>query len=143
MCVKLHSWRSMAAGIAIGAIGSRLTWWGLLVLRQKFWRKREDVDQGSSTSDTEVIFFPDTRVEWGIGDSCGGEGMTKVLRTLNQAKKSLDLALYSFTNKRLAREVISCMNRGVKVRLVAESTNIDLRHSSSCQVGRKLVKLDK
>ena len=51
--------------------------------------------------------------------------MERVLSTLSQAEKSLDLALFSFSNKRLAREVISCMNRGVKVRLVTENTQID------------------
>ena len=51
--------------------------------------------------------------------------MERILSNLSQAEESLDLALFSFSNRRLAREVIRCMNRGVKVRLVTEKTVID------------------
>ena len=114
----------IGVGIAVGAVGAhlRLTWWGLLALRGRFCGKMKLQDQGCS--DTEVIFFPDQRLEWGGGDKCGG-GMERILSTLSEAEKSLDLALFSFSNRRLAREVISCMNRGVKVRLVTEITQMD------------------
>ena len=51
--------------------------------------------------------------------------MERILSNLSQAEESLDLALFSFSNRRLAREVIRCMNRGVKVHLVTEKTLID------------------
>ena len=114
----------IGVGIAVGAVGAhlRLTWWGLLALRGRFWGKMKLQDQGCS--DTEVIFFPDQRFEWGGGDKCGA-GMERILSSLSEAEKSLDLALFSFSNRRLAREVIRCMNRGVKVRLVTEFTQMD------------------
>ena len=51
--------------------------------------------------------------------------MERILSNLSQAEESLDLALFSFSNRRLAREVIRCMSRGVKVRLVTVKTLID------------------
>ena len=107
----------MGVGVAVGV--------GLSALTGNFCGKRKLQDERlTSPGNTEVIFFPDKRLEWGGGDA-GGGGMKRVLSTLSRAEKSLDLALFSFSNRRLAREVIGCMNRGVKVRLVTEVTMMD------------------
>ena len=112
-------------GIAVG--------FGLAALKGRFCGKRRRQEESWATpGDTEVIFFPDKRFEWGGGDESGG-GVERILRTLSRAERSLDLALFSFSNRRLAREVIGCMNRGVKVRLVTEITMLD---QLGGQVGR-------
>ena len=123
--MALSEWCTIGVGIAAVAVGGQLTWWGLLAMHKRFCGGRNSGHKDSTTTpDTEVVFFPDKRLDWGAGDKCGG-GMERVLSTLSEAEKSLDLALFSFSNKRLAREVINCMNRGVKVRLVTENTQID------------------
>ena len=115
----------LGVGIAVGAVGAHL-------LALRFWG---NIDQVLilECSDTEVIFFPDQRFEWGSGDKIGG-GMERILSTLSKAEKSLDLALFSFSNRRLAREVINCMNRGVKVRIVTDLSQMEDQLGS--QVGK-------
>ena len=122
----MGGWGMMGVGIAVGV--------GLSALKGRFCGKRRLQEERLATPcNTEVIFFPDKRLEWGGGDE-GGGGMKRVLSTLSQAEKSLDLALFSFSNRRLAREVIGCMNRGVKVRLVTEITMMD---QPGGQVGKR------
>ena len=118
----------LGVGIAVGAVGAHL-------LALRFWQKIKLQDQVLvlECSDTEVIFFPDQRFEWGSGDKIGG-GMERILSTLSEAEKSLDLALFSFSNRRLAREVINCMNRGVKVRIVTDISQMEDQLGS--QVGK-------
>ena len=115
----------LGVGIAVGAVGAHL-------LALGFWGKIDQV-LVLECSDTEVIFFPDQRFEWGSGDKIGG-GMERILSTLSEAEKSLDLALFSFSNRRLAREVINCMNRGVKVRIVTDLSQMEDQLGS--QVGK-------
>ena len=99
---------------------------GVLLLGWKRMFKKivYNEEESKAPCDSEVVFFPDKSLQWSGGDSCG-RGMEKVLRTLKLAEKNLDLALFSFSNRRIAREVINCVNRGVKVRLVADSSMID------------------
>ena len=112
---RTGAWAMLGAGIA-----------GVLLLGWHRMFKKIDYNEEESKAacDSEVVFFPDKKLQWSGGDSCG-RGMEKVLRTLTLAEKSLDLALFSFSNRRIAREVINCVNRGVKVRLVADSSMID------------------
>ena len=111
---RTGAWAMLGAGIA-----------GVLLLG---WRRMFKIvyneEESKAPCDSEVVFFPDKNSKWSGGDSCG-RGMEKVLRTLKLAEKNLDLALFSFSNRRIAREVINCVNRGVKVRLVADSSMID------------------
>ena len=124
--LEMDGWGMLGVGIAVGAVGAHL-----LALRGSFWDKIIVLDQGCP--DTEVIFFPDQRFEWGGGDKIGG-GMERILSTLSEAEKSLDLALFFFSNRRLAREVINCMNRGVKVRIVTDLSQMEDQLGS--QVGK-------
>ena len=112
---RTGAWAMLGAGIA-----------GVLLLGWHKMFKKIDYNKEESKApcDSEVVFFPDKNLQWSGGDSCG-RGMEKVLRTLKLAEKNLDLALFSFSNRRIAREVINCVNRGVKVRLVADSSMID------------------
>jgi len=112
---RTGAWAMLGAGIA-----------GVLLLGWHRMFKKIDYteEESKAACDSEVVFFPDKKLQWSGGDSCG-RGMEKVLRTLKLAKKNLDLALFSFSNRRIAREVINCVNRGVKVRLVADSPMID------------------
>ena len=111
----MGAWGMLGAGIA-----------GLLLLgwQRMFKKIVYNEEESKAPCDSEVVFFPDKSSQWSGGDSCG-RGMEKVLRTLKLAEKNLDLALFSFSNRRIAREVINCVNRGVKVRLVADSSMID------------------
>ena len=111
----MGAWGMLGAGIAAVLL---LGW------QRMFKKIVYNEEESTAPCDSEVVFFPDKKLQWSGGDSCG-RGMEKVLRTLKLAEKNLDLALFSFSNRRIAREVINCVNRGVKVRLVADSSMID------------------
>nr|WP_232515420.1 phospholipase D family protein [Candidatus Erwinia haradaeae] len=55
-----------------------------------------------------------------IGFSPKGTAQKIVLSAITGAKKSIDLAAYSFTSKPVALALIEAKNRGVNIRLVAD-----------------------
>lgn len=44
----------------------------------------------------------------------------KMQKYISLAKKSIDLAIFSFTNDDLANEILAAHNRGVKVRIITD-----------------------
>ncbi len=59
----------------------------------------------------EILFSPE--------DNCG----SRILQTLNDAQESIDLAMYSFTNRILAQGLQQAKLRGVKVRVFMDGEN--------------------
>ena len=46
-----------------------------------------------------------------------------VIRLIDQSNSSIDVAIYSFTDKKIARALIRAFNRGVKVRVIIDYGN--------------------
>ncbi len=43
-----------------------------------------------------------------------------IIKTINQAQTSIDIAIYSFTNRKIADALIKAYKRGVKIRIVSD-----------------------
>jgi phosphatidylserine/phosphatidylglycerophosphate/cardiolipin synthase-like enzyme len=65
----------------------------------------------------QVFFSPE--------ENCGGE----ILKRIEEAKHTIDAALYLFTSRPLSREIINAKDRGVKIRICLEGEKIDDRYS--------------
>lgn len=48
------------------------------------------------------------------------ENVTRLKNYISKAKKSIDLAIFSFTNDVLANEILAAHERGVKVRIITD-----------------------
>ena len=54
-----------------------------------------------------------------------------VIEELNEAKKSIDIAMYYFTDRNLANAVIDAHNRGVRVRIYLDKDQEEAKYSKS------------
>lgn len=52
----------------------------------------------------------------------GGDAEGVIVREIGSARKTLDLAVYSFTDQRIAQAVLAAKRRGVQVRLITDAT---------------------
>jgi phosphatidylserine/phosphatidylglycerophosphate/cardiolipin synthase-like enzyme len=84
--------------------------------------------EDASTSTTQSNLFADGAIQVWFTDPEGIRGSPKPLDALlgavNSAQKSLDIAIYNFSEPALANALIHAKNRGVQVRLVMESDNL-------------------
>ena len=55
-----------------------------------------------------------------VSPSVDGVIESEIIKALDEAEKSLDIAMYSFTDDELAAAVIRAYDRGVKVRVILE-----------------------
>lgn len=53
----------------------------------------------------------------------------KLVRLIDKAKGSIDIAIFSFTNRKIADALIRAKRRGVRVRVVMDKSNISNRFS--------------
>lgn len=49
---------------------------------------------------------------------------SELIKQINYAKKTLDIAIYSLTNQDISDAIIKAYNRGVKVRMIIETTKV-------------------
>lgn len=75
--------------------------------------------QISEVSEVEILFSPE--------DNCGA----KILEAIEQARESIDVAMYSFTNRILAQGLVRAHLRGVKVRVFMDGEAHEQRYSKS------------
>ena len=54
-----------------------------------------------------------------------------IIEELNKAKKSIDIAMYYFTDRNLANTVIDAHNRGVRVRVYLDKDQKEAKYSKS------------
>lgn len=60
-----------------------------------------------------------------------GHDCTKLLTDqIDHAKKSIDVQLYSFTSYKIAKALVKAHERGVKVRVIADRSNVDSKFFS-------------
>ncbi|ALX97495.1 endonuclease (plasmid) [Serratia fonticola] len=64
------------------------------------------------------------------GFSPGGSAVTNVLRAINSARETIDVAAYSFTSKEVAMALNDASLRGIKVRVVADAKDNGGRYSA-------------
>ncbi|MBL5829432.1 phospholipase D family protein [Serratia fonticola] len=64
------------------------------------------------------------------GFSPGGSAVTNVLRAINSARETIDVAAYSFTSKEVAMALNDASQRGIKVRVVADAKDNGGRYSA-------------
>ncbi|BCD68599.1 phospholipase D-like domain-containing protein [Nitratiruptor sp. YY09-18] len=58
------------------------------------------------------------------------DAMHQLLRWIDQAHYKIDIAMYSFTNKKIAKRLVNAAKRGVKIRLILdEEQNLKDRYS--------------
>lgn len=60
-----------------------------------------------------------------------------ILEELNKAKKSIDIAMYYFTDRNLANTVIDAHNRGVKVRIYLDKDQKEAEYSKSRYLAKR------
>ncbi|KAF9127843.1 hypothetical protein BGX30_014623 [Mortierella sp. GBA39] len=72
-----------------------------------------DNNQGGSSIFINPIFFPSE------------ESFKQLIKTLDGAKKSLDICVYTITDDHLANAIIRAHERGVKVRIISDSEKAD------------------
>nr|WP_232037491.1 phospholipase D family protein [Candidatus Erwinia haradaeae] len=65
-----------------------------------------------------------------IGFSPGQTAKQIVLLAISEAKKSIDIAAYSFTSKPIALALIDAQNRGINVRLVADKKSNSSKYTA-------------
>ena len=67
--------------------------------------------------EVQVLFSP--------SDDCAAQ----IFRCLNEAQKSIDVAMYYFTNRILAQALVKAKGRGVKVRVYLDDSQRDEKYS--------------
>jgi phosphatidylserine/phosphatidylglycerophosphate/cardiolipin synthase-like enzyme len=77
----------------------------------------------------QVFFSPE--------DNCGGE----ILKRIEEAKHTIDAALYLFTSQPLSRAIVNAKERGVKVRIFLEGEKVDDRYSKDDYLKRNGIPL--
>jgi len=55
-----------------------------------------------------------------------------IITELSYAKESIDIAMYYFTDRELARAVIDAYNRGVRIRVYLDNGQREAKYSKSC-----------
>ncbi len=70
-------------------------------------------------ADTKVYFSPD------------GGCQEAVVNEINNAQKSIDIAMYSFTSRPIAQALVDAKNRQVKIRIVLDKAQKNERYSKS------------
>jgi phosphatidylserine/phosphatidylglycerophosphate/cardiolipin synthase-like enzyme len=64
---------------------------------------------GSSSSDDLVVFSP--------GEKC----LQQIIHRIGQCRKTADLCVFTITDDRIARAILDCHRRGVKVRIISDN----------------------
>lgn len=59
--------------------------------------------------------------------------MRKILSKIADAKKSIDIAMYNFTNSDLARAIIQARRRGVSVRIIVDKSTDENEENNHSQ----------
>lgn len=54
--------------------------------------------------------------------NCPSKMMSKIISKIAKAKKSIDIAMYNFTNKDLAIAVIKAYQRGISIRIIVDKS---------------------
>lgn len=67
-----------------------------------------------------VPVFAKPTVSVGFSPSASQSALQLVLNTINSARRSIDVAAYSFTSKPVAAALVAARKRGVAVRVVAD-----------------------
>ncbi|MGP1952968.1 MAG: phospholipase D family protein [Arsenophonus sp. ET-KM2-MAG3] len=65
-----------------------------------------------------------------IGFSPGKKAKQIILSAIEEAKKSIDIAAYSFTNKSIALALVDARNRGINVRVVADKKSNSKKYTA-------------
>ncbi|MGP1932232.1 MAG: phospholipase D family protein [Arsenophonus sp. ET-YP4-MAG3] len=65
-----------------------------------------------------------------IGFSPGRKAKQIILSAIEEAKKSIDIAAYSFTSKPIALALINARNRGVNIRVVADKKSNSKKYTA-------------
>lgn len=71
------------------------------------------------TVSTQVYFSPD------------GGAQDAIVRELNNAKKSVFVQAYSFTNKPIAKALVDAHKRGVDVYIILDKSNLSAKYSAA------------
>ena len=66
---------------------------------------------------------PTGRVETAAYFSPRGGCERAIINLINHSKKSIDVAIYSFTDRKIAKALVNAFNRGVKVRVIIDYGN--------------------
>ena len=56
---------------------------------------------------------------------------TLIIENINKAEISIDIAMYTFTDKEISHAVIEAKERGVKVRIYLDRSQVEVKYSSS------------
>ncbi len=88
-----------------------------------------------------VIFFIDSSNTVKPDNSCSQIACKTLLKEINSAKKSIDIAIYGIEDQpKLLNAIINAQNRGVKIRLV---TDVDEKGTSYYKDNSELIKIIK
>lgn len=74
-------------------------------------------NQPVSTPPIEVHFSPDGGIQ------------KRIIKAIDQSKSSIDIAIYSFTNDKIAQSLKEAKDRGVKIRIIMDSRQTKSNHS--------------
>lgn len=66
-------------------------------------------------------------------ENCPSKLMAKILSKIAKAKISIDIAVYNFTNRDLARAIIKACQRGVRIRVIVDKS-ADANEDNSSEV---------
>lgn len=84
---------------------------------------------------TSSLAFASTPINVGasfdIGFSPDGTSLPLVLQGINNAKKSIHVAAYSFTSKPIAEALLNASKRGVEVKVVADQKSNSSKYSAT------------
>ena len=71
----------------------------------------------------ETVYVPSGEVHTSAYFSPRGGCTSEIVRLINSSKKTIDIAIYSFTSKKIAKALIDAHKRGVKVRVIIDWGN--------------------
>jgi len=97
-------------------LSSTIFWFLLLLaLATLIWQKSDIIT--ASTLNRSIKLTPNS-VQVYFSPEGGCE--QAVIRTINSAKKTIDVAIYSFTSRKIAQSLVAAKKRGVRIRIIMD-----------------------
>ncbi|KAH8403166.1 hypothetical protein KR222_006273, partial [Zaprionus bogoriensis] len=136
---KHPAWATLTLGVAVSAV------------YELIWRINCKIaPRSEGKAKFEVLIFNELSEQCGAGEQeqgreresetcsnsyCSRHNILKIVRRIEQARHSIDIAMYTFTLHELRRALTKALQRGVQLRLITD-------HEMNCSSGSQIRKLN-
>lgn len=97
-------------------LSSTIFWFLLLLALATFIWQKSDIITASTLNRSIKLASNSVQVYFSPEGGCE----QAVIRTINSAKKTIDVAIYSFTSRKIAQSLVAAKKRGVRIRIIMD-----------------------